>query len=488
MKKYNQNEAPLLEALSGYARSAPGRFHVPGHGGGRGVPEDLLDLTGPGVYSIDVTELPGLDDLNSPTGVIARAQELAAAAFGAGRSFFLAGGATQGLQALVLASGRPGDRIILPRNCHRSIIGGLVLSDIAPVFLRPAVVPGFNFTAGVPVKEYDLAVSEHPDACGVFCIHPTYYGTVGNTGEISRIVRAAGMPLLADEAHGCHFGFHRALPEGALAAGADAAAQSIHKTGGSLTQSSMLHLSRGSLLDPERVSSAVRLIQTSSPSYILLASLDAARRQLARRGFDLMDRLLEVSGSLRDDLSQIPGIEVFGPEHIDGEDVFDFDPARVVVKTSGTGLTGWQAASWLAGNYGIYVEMADRDNIVMVLGPGAASGECRELALAVRDLARREGGKPLPPSSGLGDFPDPAVVVGIREAWFSPTRPVRTEQAAGLVSGEWVAVYPPGIPVLLPGEEVDRAVVNYLIEARESGARFQGPADPGLEYIRVMDI
>ncbi|HBV99230.1 MAG: hypothetical protein JL50_06770 [Peptococcaceae bacterium BICA1-7] len=488
MKKYDQNEIPLLEALTGHSRSARGWFHVPGHGGGRGVPEALLDFTGPGVYSIDLTELPGLDDLNSPTGVIARAQELAAAAFGAERSFFLAGGTTQGLQALVLASGKPGDSIILPRNCHRSIIGGLILSGISPVFLRPAVVPGFNFPAGVPAGHYERAVAEHPGVCGAFCIHPTYYGTVGNTEKISRTVHAAALPLLADEAHGSHFCFHSGLPVGALAAGADAAAQSTHKTGGAMTQSSMLHLSRGALLDPERVSSALRLLQTSSPSYILLASLDAARRQLALKGFDLMDRLLEVAGSFREDLSQIHGMEVLGSEHIDGEGVFDFDPARVVVKTSGAGLTGWQAASWLAGNYGIYVEMADRDNIVMVLGPGASGGECRELALALRDLARREGGRPLSLSPGPGDFPSPVAVLGIREAWFSPARPVRTEEAAGLISGEWVAVYPPGMPVLFPGEEVSGAVVNYLIEARKSGARFQGPADPGLEYIRVMDI
>lgn len=488
MKRCNQNEAPLLNALSKFVGSARGRYHVPGHGGGRGIPEALLRMTGPEVYGLDVTELPGLDDLNSPSGVIAKAQELAAAAFGAKRSFFLAGGTTQGLQALVLACGKPGDRLILPRNSHRSIIGGLILSGIAPVFARPSVVAGFNFPAGVPVVEYARAVAGNPDACGVFCIHPTYYGTVGNTGEIARLVRASGRPLLADEAHGCHFRFHRDFPPAALEAGADAAAQSIHKTGGSLTQSSMLHLSHGAVLDPERVSGAVRLIQTSSPSYILLASLDAARRQLALNGTEIMEELLHVAGALRVELSGIAGIEVLGSEHVDGDSIFSFDPSRIVVKVSGSGLSGWQAAAWLAGRHGLYVEMADRDNIVLVLGPGITGADCRYLAPAVREMVLREGGQPLASSAVPGILPEPAAVLDVREAWFAGTRPVKLEQAAGLVCGEWVSVYPPGMPVILPGEEVSRDVVNYLTEARLSGAGFQGPADPEMKYIRVIDI
>jgi arginine/lysine/ornithine decarboxylase len=249
----------------------------------------------------------------------------------------------------------------------------------------------------------------------------------------------------------------------------------------------MLHLSRESLLDAGRVSGAVRLLQTSSPSYILLASLDAARRQLALKGREMLERLLEVAADVRAKLSEIPGMEVFGPDQADGDGVFAFDPCRVVVKVSGAGLTGWQAASWLAGKHGLYVEMADRDNIVLVLGPGITVEDCRELAPALWDMLRREGGRPLPPSAGCGALPRPAAVMGLREAWFANSRPVRLEQAVGLACGEWVAVYPPGLPVILPGEEVSGAVVNYLTEARESGAGFQGPADPEMRYIRVID-
>ncbi|MFZ5646179.1 MAG: aminotransferase class I/II-fold pyridoxal phosphate-dependent enzyme [Bacillota bacterium] len=483
MKK-NQFETPLVDAILKYILSGPARFHVPGHGGGKAAPGELLSLAGRDVFLMDVTELPGLDDLNGPAGVIASAQELAAGAFGADRSFFLANGTTGGLQALILASGRPGDRLILPRNCHRSIIGGLVLSGMDPVFITPSIVPDFNFAAGVPVSSVERAVTENPGARAVLCVHPTYYGTAGNTCEAARLAHAAGMPLLADEAHGSHLYFHPDLPEGALESGADASVQSLHKTGGSMTQSSVLHL-KGTLLDPCRVFSAVKMIQTSSPSYILMASLDAARKQLATRGHEILGEVLEAALELRERLSGIGGIEVLGPRNLDGDAVFAFDPCRVVIRVSGLGLTGYQASGWLARNHGIYVEMADRDNLVVVLGLGASREDCRKLARAVGDFAKREGkGRNLSPIPGM---PEPRMVMNPRDAWFAPSRRVKLDRSSGLVCGEWVAVYPPGIPALLPGEEITRETLNYLTSARDAGACFQGPDDPGLEYLNVID-
>ncbi|MHB8156687.1 MAG: aminotransferase class I/II-fold pyridoxal phosphate-dependent enzyme [Desulfocucumaceae bacterium] len=484
----SQSEAPLLEAVIKYCGSFPKRFHIPGHGGGRGAPGELLTLTGPGIFAMDVTELPGLDDLNSPTGVIARAQELAADAFGAGKSFFLANGTTLGLQAMVLASGRPGDRLILPRNCHRSIIGGLILAGIEPVFVTPEVVPLFNFAAGVPGETFSRAVAEWPDAGAALCVHPSYYGAFGDTAAASRLTRAAGIPLLADEAHGSHLYFHRDFPPGALCCGCDAAAVSMHKTGGSLTQSSLLHIGRNSLLDADRVFSAISLLQTSSPSYILMASLDAARRQLALRGEELLQGVLASARDLRKKLCAVGGLQVFGPENLNGDGIYSYDPSRVVLRVSGIGLTGYQAASWLAGRHGVYVEMADRNNIVMVLGPGITREECGDLAGAVVDMAGREGKGPLPQAFGEEAIPFSRQAVRLREAWFSASRSVKIDEAPGLVCGEWVAVYPPGIPALFPGEEISLEMVNYLIGARRSGASFQGPADPELNYIKVIDI
>ncbi|MFZ5642784.1 MAG: aminotransferase class I/II-fold pyridoxal phosphate-dependent enzyme [Bacillota bacterium] len=485
--KNDQQQAPLLDALLKYIRLSRGRYHVPGHGGGSGVPEDLLRFWGSGVFSMDVTEVPGLDDLNSPTGVIARAQELASQAFGVNRSFFLANGTTLGLQSLILSAGQPGDRLVLPRNSHRSVIGGLIISGIDPVFVSPVIVPGFDFAAGVSVFSYKSAFEKHPRACAAMCVHPTYYGTVGNTAEISQLARFAGIPLLADEAHGCHNYFHRDYPKGALELGADAAVQSIHKTGGSLTQSSILHLGRNTLLEGDRVFSAIKLLQTSSPSYLLMASLDAARRQLALRGTEMLEEILKGAEVLRKNISGIRGLEMLEPRHIDGDDVFALDPSRVVIKVSGIGMTGYHAYSWLAEKYGIYAELADRNNIVFVLGPGTTIKGCKELSGAIKNMAEREGGPPLAKGSFSG-IPKAKVIMSLRDAWFAPSRQVRIEDAAGKVSAEWVAVYPPGIPALIPGEEVCPSLVNYLIEARESGARFQGPADPELNFVRVIDV
>ncbi|MFZ5597186.1 MAG: aminotransferase class I/II-fold pyridoxal phosphate-dependent enzyme [Bacillota bacterium] len=485
MEFSSQREAPLLEALLEYAGISPKRFHIPGHGGGGGAPPELARLLGEGVFNLDVTELPGLDDLNCPSGVIDRAQKLAASAFGADRSFFLTGGSTLGLQALVLASGRPGDRLILPRNCHRSVVGGLILAGIDPVFVSPVVAPGFDFAAGTPPERIRAALGEHPGARAVICIHPTYYGTVGDTAAISRLAGSRGIPLLADEAHGSHLYFHPGYPAGALESGADAAVQSWHKTGGSLTQSSALHL-KGPLMDGDRVSSALRLLQTSSPSYILMASLDAARRQMAVSGREIFRGVLERALEMRRGLSEIRGIEVLGPDHLDGKGIVDFDPSRVVVRVGGLGISGYQAAGWLARERRIYTEMSDANNIVLVLGPGTAREDCRELVGAIKDLAAREGNCSGRRSPESGQIPSPRRVTGPREAWFAPSRSVRLEQAAGTVSAQWLAVYPPGIPVLVPGEEVSAEMVNYLVTARESGAGFQGQDDPEMRFLRVL--
>lgn len=482
---FQQKRVPLLEAIINYIDSNPARFHVPGHGGGRGAPEDITALAGTGFFAMDVTELPGLDDLNSPAGVIAQAQELAAQAFGAEHSFFLVNGTTSGLQALILAVGRPGGVVILPRNVHRSVIGGLVLAGLNPVFVAPAIVPDFHFAAGIPPEEISKAISSNPGASAVLCIHPTYYGTVGDTKKITQLAHAAGIPVLCDEAHGCHFYFHEGYPAGALQLEADAVVQSMHKTGGSLTQSSFLHL-KSTLMDEEKVASALKLIQTSSPSYVLMASLDTARRRLALEGRHLLEELLQNTRIIREKLAVVPGIQVFGPESFDGEGVCGYDPSRLVIRVSGLGLTGHQAADWLQTKHGVFSEMADHHNVVLVPGLGLTPQDCHRLVAAMRDLSLREGKYFFPKCFDSNDRPPSKAVMPLREAWFATSRAIPLREAVGSVCAEWVAVYPPGIPVMIPGEEVTFEMVNYLLWARESGLNFQGPADPELKTIQVI--
>ncbi len=482
----DQDRTPILEAIKAYAELNTLRLHVPGHGGGIGASEDFLESMGTKVLELDVTELPGLDDLNNPTGIIADAQKLAAKAFGAERSHFLINGTTQGLQALIMAVSFPGGKLILPRNIHRSVVGGMILAGLNPVFVRPATIPGFNIPAGVPVKEYEKAMEDNPDAAGVLCIHPTYHGVTGDLRGIAEAAHLKGKPVLADEAHGCHFYFHRGLPLGALECGADAAVQSIHKTGGSLTQSSMLHI-QGNILKAEKITAALRLIQTSSPSYLLMASLDSARRRLAVNGEDIFAGLLEMSALIRKDLAEIKYLEVLSEAQLDGQGAVDFDFCRLVIRVSGLGITGYQAADWLAKTQGIFVEMADYDNIVAVPFLGMSEVESRRLVKAIRELACREGREGASLNFSVKPSPIAKQMVGLREAWFAPSRKVLLSEAVGAVCGEWLAIYPPGIPLIMPGEEISQEMVNYLIWAKQSGACFQGTADSRLKYIQVID-
>lgn len=480
-----QGETPLITALLQHCAGNYAHLHVPAHRQGRAIFPEWRGSGGPDLLSLDLTELPGLDDLSCPRGVIARAQDLAAQLFGADRTFFLVNGSTVGLQALLLSLCRPGEEILLPRHAHRAVLGGLVLSGARPVFYHPAVIQEFGVPAGPDPGAVAELLAKYPRLKGVLVLHPTYYGI---TGDLERLVATAhrlDKPVVADEAHGTHFPFHRELPPPALACGTDATVQSMHKTGGSLTQSSLLHLA-GRRVDAGRVAGALGLLQTSSPSYLLMASLDGARQQLAMRGEELLEQALSLAREAREELASLPGIRVLGPEHLAGPGACRLDPTRLVISVRRLGLTGYQAAYILAREYGVQVEMADYCNLVAVTGMGTTRRDCALLIRGLKEMARREGraGRtplPLPP-------PPPSTVgrLSPREAWTAPARPVPLDRCAGEISAEWVSISPPGIPLLYPGEEIAPETVEYLQWVKTLGAAVQGPADPGLETLRVV--
>ncbi|OAT86120.1 aminotransferase class I/II-fold pyridoxal phosphate-dependent enzyme [Desulfotomaculum copahuensis] len=483
----DQEQLPLLAALVRHCRTNPARLHVPAHRQGRAVPAALTDLAEKNIFRFDLTELPGLDDLHHPQGAIAAAQQLAAALYGAGRTFFLVNGTTCGLQALLLALCRPGEEILLPRNVHRSVLGGLVLSGARPVYLPPVVIKDFGLAAGVREDTLAAALARHPRARGYLAVYPTYYGLAPDLTGPAAVLHRLDKPLLVDEAHGAHLPFHPALPPPALAQGADASVQSVHKLGGSLTQSSWLHLG-GARPDPARVAAALRLLQTSSPSYILLASLDAARRQLALDGRRLLERALTLARDLRRELARIPGLAVLDEEHLAGAGAAAarLDPTRVVISVHGLGLTGYQAARLLAEKHRVMVEMADYRHLVAVTGLGTTAEDCRALVRALREISRRDAAADRSRSVCPGPPDAPPVRLTPRQAWFAPARPVPLEQAAGLVAAETVAVYPPGIPALCPGEEITPEIIEYLSIVRRHGLPVQGPADGTLQTLRVV--
>lgn len=486
---FNYKHTPLLNALQKYSMSKPVRLHVPGHGGGPGLPAAMQRV---GLPAWDVTELAELDDLHNPAGVIAAAQRSAAELYGARCTFFLVNGTTVGIQALIAATCSEERVLVLPRNVHRSVLGGLVISGARPVFIEPCIVPGFGFSAGFAPDKLEVALGQNPGAGAVLAVHPCYYGVVGNLAGLDKVCRRHGVPLLVDEAHGTHLRMHPGLPADALSLGADAVVQSVHKTGGALTQASWLHLGT-ELVDRERVARALRLLQTSSPSYILMASLDAARRQLALKGRALLDELLALAAEAAGKINQIPGLAVLGEEHLDGPGAVGYDPTRLVVSVRGLGVSGYAVAQRLADKHGIYVEMADSLNVVAVLSLGTGRADVQALCSALAETSRwavTEFGSATRYSQGLPPVgpPLPPQLMTPRRAWLAEQKKVALGDARGLVAAEIIAVYPPGIAAIYPGEEITSEVIEYLIKVRAAGIHIQGAADPGLSTIRVVNL
>ncbi|MCL6450966.1 MAG: aminotransferase class I/II-fold pyridoxal phosphate-dependent enzyme [Acetobacteraceae bacterium] len=508
----DQARSPLLEALLRHARAGYVPLHLPAHKQGRWSGGRL---PGPGRRwaALDFTELPGLDDLHLPTGPILEAQALAADALGADQAFFLVGGSTAGVQAMILAACFPDDVLLLPRHAHPSAVGGLVWSGARPVYLRPQVDEGLGLALGLdgPELEAGLARARQVRAGGaraVLLVDPTYWGLAGPLAELCALARGGGCLILVDAAHGGHFRFHPGLPRDALAAGADLCVYGFHKTAGSLTQTAVL-CRRGGGVDPARVSLALKLLQTSSPSYPLLASLDAARRELAVFGPGLLGRAMEAADWARSRLSLLPGLSCPGPDLVGRPGVAGFDRLKLVVHLrqegwggrSGAGPDGTAVAAALRERFRVQVEMAQGRNLLAVVGPGEGRAGVAELVRSLgRLVAVRGRGEGHGAARGRA-FPTlatdahraclrlmrltPAQPLTPRQAILGPCREVWLEEAQGEVSAELVSLHPPGQVVLFPGEEILPEAVDALRLLRRAGIAPQGAADPTLRRLRV---
>lgn len=481
MKRLDQTRAPIYEALERFQDQRVVPFDVPGHKRGRGNPE-LAALLGERCVALDVNSMKPLDNLCHPISVIREAEELAAEAFGAAHAFLMVGGTTSAVQAMVLTSVKRGEKIILPRNVHRSVMGALVLCGAVPVYVNPATDDRLGIPLGMRVEDVARAIRENPEAKAVFVNNPTYYGICSNLPEIVRLAHEAGMLCLADEAHGTHFYFSDQLPLSAMEAGADLAAVSMHKSGGSLTQSSLLLA--GPAMPEGYVRQIINLTQTTSGSYLLLSSLDIARRNLALRGKEAFERVLRLADYARDEINELKGFYAFGRELINGDSVFDFDLTKLSVNTLNTGLAGIEVYDLLRDEYDIQIEFGDLGNILAYLSIGDRPRDIERLVGALSEVKRRFGKE----AAGLmtQEYIEPQVSCSPQDAFYAEKESLPLDDTLGRICTEFVMCYPPGIPVLAPGERITKAILDYIHYAKAKGCQMTGPEDAAIERLNVM--
>src|SRR5919197_3747111 len=482
-----QPNAPYLEAVVAYAFRGTARYHVPGHKGGPGADPGVRKAIGSDALAADVPQdIHGIDVGPSPTPY-ERAERLAAEAFGAERSWFLTNGATQGNHALCLALAPLDTRIVAQRNSHTSIVDGLVLSGGIPSFVAPEYDSELGITHAVTPEALEAALGEAPDARAAFIVSPTYYGMAADVGALAEVAHAAGVPLVVDQSWGPHFGFHEGLPPTALSQGADAMLTSTHKIAGSLTQSAMLHVGHGDRIDVGAVGRALRLLRSTSPSSLLIASLDGARRQLKLHGEQLLHETLEAIAVARAKLETIPGIALVDASLVGRMGVAGYDPLRIVVDVRGTGRTGYEIADALRRSYDVHLELPTQATLVFVVGLGESVAALRRLAGDIEETVKRVA-RPGTTAAIVGPTATlrNEVAVAPREAFLGETEQLAGDDAVGRISCEAIASYPPGVPALLPGERISADTVAYLRELAAGGARLHGASDPQFRTINVL--
>ena len=481
LKKLDQNQAPIYEALVKLRKKRIVPFDVPGHKRGRGNPE-LVELLGEKCVGIDVNSMKPLDNLGHPISIIRDAEELAADAFGAAHAFLMIGGTTSSVQTMILSTCKAGDKIILPRNVHKSAINALVLCGAIPIYIEMSVDPKIGIALGLENNRVEQAIKEHPDAKAILINNPTYYGICSDLRGLTDMAHEAGMLVLVDEAHGAHLHFTDKLPLSAMDAGADMAAVSMHKSGGSLTQSSILLI--GEQMNPEYVRQIINLTRSTSASYLLMASLDISRRNLALRGKESFEKVIELSEYARLEINAIGGYYAYSKELIDGVSVCDFDVTKLSVYTQGIGLTGIEVYDLLRDEYDIQIEFGDIGNILAYISIGDRIQDIERLVGALADIKRlySRDGKDLI----AGEYIQPELVLSPQEAFYSERKSLSLDESVGQVCGEFVMCYPPGIPILAPGERITREIVDYIQFAKERGCSLQGTEDPEVNHINVI--
>ncbi|KAH7664141.1 Arginine decarboxylase protein [Dioscorea alata] len=486
--------APLLQALKISAEKDVACFHFPGHNRGKAIPQLMSQLIGPETFRYDLAAIPELKGLFSPYGVISDAQKRAAELFGSSETWFLVGGTTCGVQASIMATCAPGETLILPRNSHYSAISGLILSGAIPKYIIPEYNSQWDIPGGITALQVEKAIEELKEdgktAAAVLITSPTYHGICSNVREIAKLCHSHCIPVIVDEAHGAHFRFHPEFPSTALEQGADLAVQSTHKVLNSMTQSSMLHMS-GNLVDRETVSRCLQTLQSTSPNYLLLASLDAARAQLSENPLGIFNKAMDLSLEAKGKISRIPGISILNlPSFTSGFP--DIDPLRLTLGVSQLQISGYMADDILERKLNIYCELQGSQSITFAINLGTQRECIERLVFGMNHISatfyqkRNQLGRNA--DKVRAPFVDITMKLSPREAFFSKKRKASIGESLGQVCGELVCSYPPGIPVLIPGEVLTEKVLLYLLDVKKMGAAISGAADHQLNSIVVCNV
>lgn len=484
----SQSKTPLFTGLLEHVKKNPIQFHIPGHKKGTGMDPEFRNFIGDNALSIDLINIEPLDDLHHPNGIIKEAQQLAARAFGADHTFFSVQGTSGAIMTMIMSVCSPGDKIIVPRNVHKSIMSAIIFSGANPIFIHPIIDPNLGISHGITLEAVEKALTAHPDAKGVLVINPTYFGISANLKKIVEISHSYHVPVLVDEAHGVHIHFHDKLPLSAMQAGADMAATSVHKLGGSMTQSSVLNI-KGNLVSSKRVQSIISMLTTTSTSYLLLASLDVARKQLATKGYDLLDKTINLANKTRQEINKIKGLYCIGSEILGTKATYDFDPTKLIISVRNLGMTGYEVEVWLRKEYNIEVELSDLYNILCIISIGDTKEITAILINALTELAKMRMNTTQTHEKKVISVhvPDiPTLALSPRDAFYADTEVVPFIESAGRIIAEFVMVYPPGIPIFIPGEIITEENINYIQENIDVGLPVQGPEDETFQAILVI--
>jgi arginine decarboxylase len=483
----NHNRTPVFSALLEHAAKKPTQFHIPGHSCGNGMLPEFREALGETALSMDLISIAPLDDPHRAQGIIKEAQALAADAFGAHHTFFCVEGTSGAIRAMVAGVCNPGDEILVPRNIHKSVLSGIILTGAIARFMMPDHDDEFGIAHGVSLDTVRLGLDLYPNVKGVLIINPTYYGVCADLKEIVKLAHSRKVPVLVDEAHGAHLRFNEKLPFCAMDCGADVAATSVHKLGGSLTQSSLLNVREG-LVNPKRIFSLLSLMMTTSPSYLLMSSLDCARKNLALNGKTMLEGAIDLANRTRNEINTISGVYCFGTEILGSSSRFAIDPCKLCINVRDVGVTGIEVERLFRERYGIEVELSSLYNILCIVSIGTTEEATDKLVMALRELSnerfvssktKRSSTKMLLPSP-------PQTKMSMRDAFFAETTVMSLKEAVGRISADTICVYPPGIPVLLPGEVISQESTDFLFECDKAGLPVHGLQDSVKHTVRVI--